>query len=334
MLNNGSVDLSVISSSAFYRLKVEVVQPPTPTPEPTPQYQVTVTTLAGSGSAGSADGQGTAASFYSPAGITVDESGNAYVSDIGNPKIRKINSRGFVTTLMDAEAVDTRFTYLSDVTAGSSGDVYVVNEKQILKITSSGDYITSAYILADSGFFAPWAIGIDSSGSLYVSDYGRSGIFKLDSYNNFNPYLIAGSGGFGSYDGSAASASFNSPFGVAVDTVGNVYVADRGNNKIRKITLYGLVTTIAGSGVAGSADGIGTAASFNNPFGVAVDTVGNVYVADAGNKKIRKISPNGVVTTIASSGFSYPCDIAVDNAGTLYVADSVARKIFKITTSQ
>lgn len=157
---------------------------------------------------------------------------------------------------------------------------------------------------------------------------------------------LAGSGTLGSTDAIGAAASFNYSSGVAVDTIGNVYVADSYNNKIRKITGAGEVTTLAGSGIAGSADGLGIEASFNNPTGVAVDGNGNVYVADSYNNKIRKITASGDVTTLAGSGepgtangtgtaarFNGPSGVAVDQSGTLYVADTDNQKIRKITAS-
>ena len=171
-----------------------------------------VTTLAGSETAGTADGVGTAASFSYIGGIAVYATGNVYVTDSGNHKIRKITPTGVVTTL-----------------AGGGGSGY---------------------------------------------------------------------NGSGSVDGTGTAASFNSPKGVAVDSIGNIYVADTGNNKIRKITPAGVVTTLAGSGAEGSTDGTGANSSFSWPSSVTVDSSGNVYVADSGNSKIRIISPAGVVTTI------------------------------------
>ncbi len=156
-------------------------------------------------------------------------------------------------------------------------------------------------------------------------------------------HLAGGPGGPGMADGLGSAARFNTPDGVTVDRLGNVYVVDSVNNSIRKITPGGLVTTLAGTpGTKGSADGTGAAARFNNPLGIAVDIAGYLYVADAGNSTIRKISPGGVVTTLAgtpggqgsadglgSAGwFWYPRAVAVDSAGTLYVADnSTIRKV-------
>ena len=146
---------------------------------------------------------------------------------------------------------------------------------------------------------------------------------------------LAGSGAAGNTNGTGTTASFNFPVGVAVDTIGNVYVADTLNNLIRKISPGGVVSTLAGSGTAGHDDGIGTAATFKDPDGLAVDTVGNVYVSDMGNSLIREISPSGVVTTLAGGGpccntdgtghaasFENPMGIAVGYSGNLYVADT------------
>ena len=159
------------------------------------------------------------------------------------------------------------------------------------------------------------------------------------------PTTLAGSGAYGSTNATGTGASFYNPRGIAVDGSGNVYVADYDNNMIREITPTGVVSTLAGSTTYGSANGTGTAASFNAPAGVAVDASGNVYVADTYNDMIRKIAPGGSVTTLAGSpgvigstnatgsaaSFAEPYGVAVDNAGNVYVADSSNELVRKIT---
>ncbi|MCA8256399.1 hypothetical protein LGM89_24320 [Burkholderia sp. AU31624] len=166
------------------------------------------------------------------------------------------------------------------------------------------------------------------------------------STSNKAATVFAGSKQYGSVDSSGVAASFNSPVNLAVDTMGSLYVADAGNNKIRKVAASGVVTTVAGSGQPGSTDGAGMGATFDHPSGVAVDAGGALYVADTASNKIRKISPAGLVTTLAGSGqsgstdglggnasFNHPTGIAVDGAGSLYVADTENNLIRKITAT-
>jgi len=158
---------------------------------------------------------------------------------------------------------------------------------------------------------------------------------------------LAGTAGMaGSVDGTGAAARFSGPRGMAVDSAGNVYVADYGNSTIRKVTAAGVVTTLAGTaGMYGSVDGMGAAARFNSPTGVAVDSAGNVYVADSSNSTIREVIAGGVVTTLAGSAlrtgnadgkgaavrFNRPTGVVVDGAGNVYVTDTGNATIRKIT---
>jgi hypothetical protein len=321
-----------------------------------------VTTLAGSGTPGRSDANGASASFLSPLGVAVDGSGNVYVVE-GSYKIRKIAPNGDVTTLAgseaqggtDANGSSASFNVLSGVAVDGSGNVYVADQRnyKIRKIAPNGDVTTlagsGAYGSTDANgtsasFSLTTGVAVDGSGNVYVADYFNHKIRKIAS--NGDVTTLAGSGAQGSTDANGISASFIDPSGVAVDGSGNVYVADQGNNKIRKIAPNGDVTTLAGSGSAGSTDANGTSASFNHPTGVAVDGFGDVYVADQRNNKIRKIAPNGDVTTLAGSGalgstdaisssasFNSPSGVAVDGSGHVYVADKGNNKIRKTSTA-
>ena len=217
-----------------------------------------VTTIAGSpGAAGSTDGTGSAARFSHPIGAAgVDVNGNIYVADANNDTIRKVTPGGVVTTL-----------------AGSPG------------IPGSADGAGSA-----ARFSEPYGVAVDNDGNIYVVDSGNDTVRKVTPSGVVT--TLAGSPGIpGSDDGAGSVARFNNPQGVAVDSSGTIYIADTVNETIRAITPGGVVTTLAGTpGVGGSTDGAGSAARFDSPRGVTVDSCGNIYVADSDNQTIRKIT--------------------------------------------
>jgi len=317
-----------------------------------------VNTLAGSGVAGSASGTGIAAQFNNPGGVAVDSAGNVYVADLSNHRIRKVTPLGVVTTLAgsgfsgfaDGTGTAAQFNTPHGVAVDSAGNVYVAdrNNQRIRKVTPTGVVTTlagSTYGSADgtgtaAQFRSPTGVAVDSAGDVYVADSENNCIRKVTPAGVVT--TLAGST-IGFADGTGTAAQFNGPIGVALDSAGNVYVADRNNNYIRKVTPTGVVTTLAGSGVSGFADGTGTAAQFNLPFGVAVDSAGNVYVVDRNNHRIRTVTPTGVVTTLAGSTigfadgtdtaaqFNNPFGVAVDSAGNVYVADTFNHRIRKVT---
>ena len=273
-----------------------------------------VTTIAGlAGNIGSADGTNGNAQFYRPVGIAVDSSGNLYVADEYNDTIRMLTPMGtnwVVTTIAGL--------------AGNYGSADGTN--------------------GNAQFHQPSDIALDSSGNLYVADEYNDTIRMLTPMGtNWVVTTIAGlAGNIGSADGTNGNAQFYRPVGIAVDSSGNLYVADEYNDTIRMLTPMGtnwVVTTIAGlAGNNGSADGTNGNAQFNDPCGIAVDSGGNVYVADTFNDTIRMLTPMGtnwVVNTIGGLAktpgstdgigtnalFGYPGGVAVDNAGNIYVAD-------------
>ncbi|MEZ0184746.1 NHL repeat-containing protein, partial [Flavobacterium oncorhynchi] len=311
-----------------------------------------VTTLAGS-TQGFADGTGTPVKFYSPASVAIDVSGNVYVADQNNHKIRKITPAGAVTTFAgstqgfaDGIGSAAKFSNPLGVAVDASGNVYVAESNIIRKINPAGVVTTLAGSTngntdgtgTTAKFNTPTGVAVDASGNVYVADMSNHNIRKITPAGEVTT-LAGSTSGFA--DGAGTAAKFSYPYGVAVDASGNVYVGDYFNNKIRKITPGGEVTTLAGS-TGGFADGAGTAAKFSSPYGVAVDASGNVYVAEYGNHKIRKITPGGEVSTLAggtqgdaegtdtTAKFYRPRGVAVDVSGNIYVADTSNNKIRKI----
>lgn len=265
-----------------------------------------VTTVAGSGVGGVADGVGTAAQFSLPAGIVVNSAGNIYVADYGNHRIRKIDTAGNVTTI-----------------AGSA--------------QGTDDGVGTAGL-----FKNPSGIIDDSAGNLYVTDHGNHRIRKIDTAGNVTTIAGSPSAVSGYSDGAGTAALFNNPTIPVLDPAGNLYVTEQSSHRVRKIDTAGNVTTVAGSGIVGTADGVGTAAQFSGPTGMARDSAGNLYVVDTNSHRIRKISSSGNVTTLVGSvaGFSdgtlsstlfdSPRGLAVDSAGNLYVMDFNNHRVRKI----
>ncbi|MCE2994181.1 MAG: IPT/TIG domain-containing protein [Cyclobacteriaceae bacterium] len=264
-----------------------------------------VSTFAGS-SYGFTDGSGNTAQFQFIKGIAIDVNRNLYVADENSQRIRKITSGGEVSTLAgngsegsgdNTVGISAQFRYPSGVAVDASGNIYVADKDnhRIRKIVPSGEVSTfagSSEGAADGNgtsaqFKKPYDAVFDASGNMYVTDSDNHKIRKITPAGEVSTF--AGSS-YGFSDGPGATAQFQFIKGIAIDANGNLYVADENSHRIRKITPAGVVSTLAGTGSEGFADGAGSTAQFNYPTGVAVDANGNVYVADKDNHKIRKIT--------------------------------------------
>jgi sugar lactone lactonase YvrE len=307
---------------------------------------------------GSTDGTGASALFRNPYGVAVDKSGNVYVADTENYVVRMIAPGGVVTTLAgtagikgtaDGTGTAALLSNPAGVAVDSQGNVFVADsENNNIRMIAPGGVVTTYAGKKNSigsrdgtgsaaQFFYPQGIAVDASDNVYVADPGNDTI-RMIAPGGVVTTLAGTPTVAGSTDGTGGGALFNSPYGVAVDGSGTVYVADYGNATIRKITAGGVVTTLAGKAqFTGNGDGTGSAARFANPAGIAVDGAGNLYVADTFNCVIRRVTPAGVVTTLAGSpttasgskdgtgntaSFYFPYGIAADSNGDVYVADT------------
>lgn len=326
-----------------------------------------VSTFAGqTATAGSADGIAGSSRFSGPRGVAVDTSGQIYVADTFNHTIRKISPGGAVSTWAgaagspgssDGAGANARFNSPAGLAVDNAGNVYVADmmNHTIRKITADGVVSTLAGSAGTSGsadgagsnarFQEPVGVAVDASGNLYVADSGNSTIRKITAGGIVSTF--AGSPGeTGHSDGSATDARFDGPYGVAVDVVGNVYVADTFNHTIRRITAGGSVSTFAGQATqSGSGDGFGGSAAFSGPAAVAVASDGSLYVTETGNHLVRMISSSGQVSTVAGSAgndgsadgsgtvarFNAPAGIAVGPSSSIFVSDTVNNTVRKLT---
>ena len=286
-----------------------------------------ITTFAGNGSVGfSGDGgAATSASLGLPSGVAVDAAGNVYIFDALNRRIRKVDTSGNIST-----AAGNGFPLFS----GDGGDA-----------TRAG--------FAPCGTAAHQGVAVDAGGNIYITDCGDNRIRKVDARGVIT--TVAGNGtlgvsGFSGDGGAATSAQLNSPFGVAVDNSGNLYIADTGNGRIRKVDRSGIITTVAGRG-NGSVLGDGgpaTSAQLANPNDVAVDSTGNLYIADFGNGRIRKVDTFGNIATVlrgsfgtcgsstvaaAAADIGMAVGLAVDGADNLFIADHSADCVHKLDSA-
>jgi len=308
-----------------------------------------------------------------PAGVAIDNAGNMYVAEASGfaSRIRKITPDGTVTTVAGGNisgalgdggpGTSAKLIYPKDVALDGAGNLYIADsgDHLVREVTSNGIITTvagqqSSTNAGDGGpatkawLDEPIALAVDPAGSLYIGDAGAALVRKVNPAGSIS--TVAGSGypWFFGDGGVAIGAQLSSPTSVAVDAAGNLFVADAGNNRVRKVTRDGMINTVAGNGQTGpSGDGgAATSVALAVPFALALDSAGNLYIAERGAHRIRKVTPAGTISTVAgtgSDGFSgdggpatqarlwTPVGVALDGAGNLYIADSTNFRVRKVT---
>jgi uncharacterized protein (TIGR03437 family) len=334
----------------------------------------TISTVVGTGGQGFSGDGGLAinAQLNTPSAVIFDAAGNMLITDTNNNRIRRVDPTGVISTVAGngtagysgdgGLAVNASFNTPHGIATDTAGNIYiadVINDR-VRAVAPNGTISTIAGLgiedfsgdggpAAKAALNYPYYVAVDSGGVIYIADTNNGRIRKIA---NGIITTVAGSGGpFSGDGGEGIGALLNYPSDVALDAAGNIYVSDTWNNRVRKLTRSGTITTVAGSGNQGfSGDGgPATAASLDYPYGIAVDSAGNLYIADTHNNRIREVTTDGVIHTIAGSGtrgysgdggpatgasLSNPRGVQVDSAGNVYIADSfnhVIREVNKKT---
>ena len=339
-----------------------------------------ISTVAGDGTAafGGDGGPATSAQLNKPRGVAVDSSGNLFIVDRVNNRIRKVDTSGNISTVAGtgtagfegdgSAATSARLSFPFGVTVDSSGNLFIADRDnhRIRKVDTSGNISTVAGSGSGFGFSGdggpatsaklsfPTGVAVDSSGNLFIADKDNERIRKVDTSGNISTVAGSGTAGFSGDGGPATSAKFLGLTDVAVDSSGNLFIADQQNHRIRKVDTSGNISTVAGSGNVGfgnggfSGDGApATSARLDAPGGVAVDSSGNIFIADTNNYRIRKVDTSGTISTVAGDGtaafggdggaatgaqFNLPDRVAVDSSGNLFIADLNNHRIRKVET--
>jgi sugar lactone lactonase YvrE len=337
-------------------------------------HSQTINTLAGNGTRGfSGDGgPGTSASLNIAADVAVDAAGNAYIADTFNSRIRKIAPDGTITTAAGdgtyghsgdgGPATAAQIGYVFQLAVDAAGNLFLADGSYVRKIAPNGIIATVAGSggwppdgdggLATQAAISAISIAVDPLGNLYIGEQSQQRVRKIDTAGIIRTVAGNGVAGFSGDGGPATAASLNNPWGISADGSGNLYIADFRNNRVRKVDPAGIISTLAGDGgytFAGDG-GAATAASIAAPMDMTADGRGNVYIADRMNHRIRKVSPGGLISTIAgdgsyafsgdggpaiNAGMKEPYGVTTDAAGDVYFADAEdfrMRKVSMFTT--
>jgi uncharacterized protein (TIGR03437 family) len=273
----------------------------------------TITTVAGNGNAGSSgDGGPALSAAMQPNGVAVDKAGNIYIADFATSVIRKVSTAGIVSTVAGYATEPMQFT--GDGVPATQSSIYILERHT--------------------------GLAVDAAGNLYIADTGHDRVRKVDTSGMIT--TVAGIGSsfpfFGGDMGPATKATLFEPMGLALDSAGNLYIADTMNFRVRKVDTKGIITTVAGNGQSGNSGdgGPATSASLSTPLGLAVDTAGNLYIADQDTWSVRMVNTKGIITTVAgdkmfgfggmggpatSATLATPYAVEVDSSGNIYIAD-------------
>ncbi|MHB8259084.1 MAG: NHL domain-containing protein [Bacteroidia bacterium] len=333
-------------------------------------YAQIITTYAGNGTIGSS-GDGSLAinaELHTPSGVAIDAAGNLYIADAANNKIRMVTTAGVITTIAGTgtagfsgdggAATAAQLNTPTGVTFAGTNLVIADAGNNRIRMISYGTISTvigtgTAGFSGDGGTMTaaelnhPTGVAIDGN-YIYIADYGNNRIRVVNASYIISTLAGNSTAGYSGDGGSSVAAELNGPNGVSVDAAGNVYVADKANNRIRMINSSGIITTVAGDGTFGySGDGgAGTAAKLAYPEGVTCDVFGNFYIVDNYYPRIRKVNNAGIISTIAGSGvasysgdggaataarISNPSNVAFDGSGNMYIADGGNNRVRMVT---
>jgi uncharacterized repeat protein (TIGR02543 family) len=335
-----------------------------------PAIIYTIVIFAGNGTNGYSGDGGPAASaeIWGPGCVCADQSGNIYIVDRMNCVIRKVNQTGIISTFAGGgsgwgPATNAYLCYPSGVAADSSGNIYIADSgNNMIKVVSNSD--GNIYAMAGNGtqgysgdggpatnanLFGPSGVFVDSSGNVYISDTFNNRIRVVSNLNGYI-YTVAGTGaaGYSGDGGAAKKALINYPYGIFVDSSGDIFIADCSNNCIREVReSSGIISTVAGDGMpAYTGEGTATIVSLYHPEGVYADTNGNIYIADTANNRIRLVNcSTGLISTFAGNGnggcagnggpaqsaeLNWPAGVCGDRGGNIYVADCDNNIIWKV----